>query len=703
MIYNISDYIRNKYFDELNGYSAYMRQAMLFKYMTEEIPLSVREGDRIAGWYGFENDLEIAVGENKQFDYQSVLSDAQKSLRSHIDNDLNMAVNFNSAHTCIDYGTIIEKGISYYISIVDEELKKEPNNECLLAMRISLDAVCAYAERFSFVAYEKMNSDIDSKERKRIENIYSALCRVPKYGARSFLEAVQSVWIMHSLVPMAEMCWASISIGRVDKYLFPFYQKHIADGGTREEAKEILKNLFVLLDSYGDGACAMNIGGSDRWNGEVLNELSVLFIEVEKEMSLRAPIFAVRVTPNMSEEILDSVIDFDLFKIGQPTFYGEKACRRAMLNRGVTHSEAMEFSANSCMGIFVSGREFADMWGIKFNSHLPLELAINGAKPFNCDTSIKFSDFETITNLDGLIKNYGRYFSELIGVCAQLYEAVALETEANYPDPLLSALTDGCVQNRRDRACGAIYNTVTVETFGLVNTCDAISAINELVFNRKKYTLEQLITAVKSNYEGYDELYFDILNCTKYGMGNSDNDLIMKALCEEISIACKNISHGNRYYLPSLHTLDVNIGYGKGLYATLDGRKFGEPVNKNAGPSSLLKKRVHTSDIISATSFDQSLFSGGQPLDLYFEKQWFATKEMRDKIKALIKTYFARGGLQLQVNSIDIELLEKAHASPDDYPFVIVRRGGYSVRFCDMSDNCRAEFIALAKKSEKTF
>ena len=703
MVYNICDYIRNKHFDELSGYPAYLRQAMLFKYMTEAMPLSIRDGDRIAGWYGFESSEDVAVDEKKRFAYNRILSDSQARLRSHMHNDLKISVAFNSAHTCIDYETVVEKGISYYVSLVEAELKKSPDNECLQAMKISLDAVLAYAERFLSVAYEKMKNATEGEERKRMEDIYSALCRVPRYGARSFLEAVQSVWIMHSLVPIAEMSWASISIGRVDKYLYPFYQKHIAEGGTEKEAREILKNLFLLLDSYGDGACAMNIGGLDRNDAEVMNELSVLLIKVEKEMSLRAPIFAVRVTPNMSEEILDSVIDFDLFKIGQPTFYGEMSCRRAMIKRGIPESDAVSFTANSCMGVFASGREFADMWGIKFNSHLPLELAINGGRPLSCDTDITFSTSEAVTDLDGLLDSYGKYFSELIAICAETYEAVALEAEANYPDPLLSALTDGCIQNRRDRANGAVYNTVTVETLGLINTCDAISAINELVFCRKKYTLDQLITAREANYEGCKEILSDILSCKKYGMGDPDNGNIIKTVCEYISDACKRISRGNRYYLPSLHTLNENVSFGQRLYATLDGRKAGEPVNKNAGPSLLLKKREHTSDIISATSFDQTLFSGGQPLDLYFEKQWFETKEMRDKIKALIKTYFELGGMQLQVNSIDIELLEKAHASPNDYPFVIVRRGGYSVRFRDMSYNARAEFIELAKKSEKAF
>ena len=101
----------------------------------------------------------------------------------------------------------------------------------------------------------------------------------------------------------------------------------------------------------------------------------------------------------------------------------------------------------------------------------------------------------------------------------------------------------------------------------------------------------------------------------------------------------------------------------------------------------------------SAAGFDQTEFSGGQPIDLYFDKSWFETKEMRDKIKVLITTYFRLGGMQLQVNSADIPLLEKAHAEPEKYPFVIVRCGGYSMRFCEMTEKQKAEFIERAKNS----
>ena len=698
MFYDLRDNVKAKHFDELNSLSPYMRQAMFFKYLSEEIPLSVKDGDLIAGWYGYEDEDAPNPCDEKKFSYNKILTDKDENLKTHLRDDLKTIINFTKAHTCIDYETILQKGISHYQTLVDEELLKEPSNECLLAMKVSLDAVVSYAERFAEVLLKEIETCQISDKKEQLKTIHSALCRVPKFGAESFLEAVESLWITHSLIPMAEMSWASISVGRIDQYLYPYYKKHISDGGSKDEVKSILKNLFLLLDSYGDGACAMNIGGMDKDGNCLINELSLLLIEVEKEMRLRAPIFTVRVTPNMPDDILDSLIDFDLFKIGQPTFYGELSCREAMKKRGVTEDEAVNFSTNSCMGLIVPGKEFSDMWGIKFNAHLPLELAINGAKPLNSDIHIPLAQSaKNIDNIDSLLDAYGKYFRDIIAASLAIYEMTAEEAEANIPDPLLSALTEGCIANRRDRATGAVYNTVTVETMGLVNTCDAIFAIKELIFEQNKYTFKNLTSAARANYEGHEKLLADIRRCKKYGMGDEEYDSVFRKLCHKVSEVCKDISHGNRIYVPSLHTLTVNVGYGANLYATLDGRRAGDAVCKNANPSLLLENSIHTNVIRSASAFDQTEFSGGQPIDLYFDGRWFETKEMRDKIKALIVTYVKLGGLQLQVNSVDIELLEKAHASPKDYPFVIVRCGGYSVRFCDMGEKARQDFIELAK------
>ena len=340
MYYRIIDYIKNKYYDELSELSPSIRQATIFKYTTEEMPLLIKEGDLFAGWYGYETWDELPKVQGQVSFGESTLSCEQKALRQRLCEELKTEINFTLAHTCIDYGNILKNGLTHYISLVEDALKDHPEDDFLKAMKISLEATCNFSQRFADIAKEKAQSAEDKQQKSRFENMYSALCRVPREPAKNFLEAVQSIWIMHSLIPMAEASWASISVGRVDMYLYPFYKKHIEEGGTKEEAKDILKNLFLLLDSYGDGACAMNIGGLDENGNEILNDLSKVLIEVEKEMRLCAPIFAVRVTPNMPEEIFDSLIDVNLFKIGQPTFYGELNCRKAVVDRGVNIKEA---------------------------------------------------------------------------------------------------------------------------------------------------------------------------------------------------------------------------------------------------------------------------------------------------------------------------------------------------------------------------
>ena len=521
------------------------------------------------------------------------------------------------------------------------------------------------------------------------------------YPARDFFEAVQSLWLMHSLIPMAEMSWASISLGRMDQFLYPYYEKAAADGISREEMKAILGNFFVLLDSYGDGACALNIGGADADGNDMTNALSYLLLETEKETALRAPIFAVRVHDGMPEDYLDSLIDFDLFKIGQPTFYGEIPARTAVAKRGIETETAAGFAANSCMGLILPGREFADMWGVMFNMHLPLELALNGGKPLHGEMPFEMkTEPKEITSFEDLLIQYEKYLAELTEKSAELYRIVAEETAANHPDPLLSVLTAGCMEKRLDRAVGAEYNTVTVEAMGMVNTCDALEAIRKLVFEQRKYTVGELLEAARRNYDGDDVLLAEMRNCAKYGMNDENCIGICLRVGEMLNRACRREQRGNLYFLPSLHTIDVNVSYGGRLCATLDGRRAGTPVNKNANPSSLLGETEHTAVIQSAAALPQTDFSGGQPIDLYFDASWFRDEESRAKIKSLIRTYFRLGGLQLQVNSIDIPLLEKAHEDPDSYPWVIVRKGGYSVRFTELGEDTRRDFIDSQKRAE---
>jgi len=286
----------------------------------------------------------------------------------------------------------------------------------------------------------------------------------------------------------------------------------------------------------------------------------------------------------------------------------------------------------------------------------------------------------------------------LVFIQAARGRKIAANTAVNYPDPLLSALTEGCIASGLDRSVGARYETETVELMGFANTANAIAIIDTLVFRQKKYTLEQLMEAARQDFQNCDDLLRDMRACPKYGTNHPAADAIASRICDVADKVCREESSGNVYFLPSLHTIHENVRVGGNMTATLDGRRKGEPVSKNAGPTNDVRSVDPTSLILSAASLRQERFSGGQPIDLYFDRSMLDSKEKRDKIKALIKTYFQLGGLQLQVNSIDLAMLEAAFDKPEDYPHIIVRLGGYSVRFSSLNKAVQAEFIERFRK-----
>lgn len=696
--YNITPLILSRYADELSPLPAPIRGAELFRHTVEDMPLSILPDDLIPGWYGFETRPELP-DPIPQLPFQSFFTEEQARIRRELHQNFQMRGSYSTGHTCIDYGRIVSCGMEDVLRQVQTEAAKPELSEekqiMLNAMERSILAVGIYSRRYRELAMQMAQNADSESNRNRLLRMANALERVPMQPAENFYEGVVAVWLMHVLIAIADQSWASISLGLMDQYLYPLYCKSLQSGVSRDDCKNVLKNLFLLLDSYGDGACALNIGGLSADGHDQMNDLSELLIEVEKEMRLRSPILVVRVHPDMPQSILDSVIDLSLFQIGQPTFYGELPCREAVRLRGIDPQEASTFSVNSCMGLVIAGREIADMWGCVINMHLPLELAVNAGKPFfgEMPFSLKTPPLAEIHSTEELLQQYEKYLFEILPVVFANNFRTAQEAAQNSPDPLLSALTDGCIERGLDRAIGAFYNTITVECMGTINTGDAIRAIEQLVFQQHAYTLPQLMEAVKTNFEHSPEIHAALRKCDKYGAGIREVDSICARLGNMMADFCESHSFANFRYLPSLHTIDANIGHGAALGAMLDGRKAGEPVNKNANPTVDALTANPTGHILSAASFPQNRYSGGQPIDLYFDRNNLSTPEQRAKIRQLILTYFDLGGLQFQVNSIDPDILQKAFDAPEQYPHLIVRIGGYSARFVELGRGTQLDLI----------
>lgn len=695
-----------------------LRRALLL------LPIGINETDTIAGNYGPQfadatllKDIEEADSQEYGNSEEYKLHDEEEEIASG--RYLLFGI-YTPSHTCANYERVLKYGLKDYERRIRKRLEcpiDDYGREYLCAMSKTIQVVREYEDRFITLAKVQLEQAKTEERRKQLERMINALQKVPYEPADDLFEAVQSIWMIHTVLPASERSWASVSFGRMDQYLHPYYQKWLADGHTREEAKSLLEEFFHLFDSYGDGSCALNLGPD--WN-----ETTELLMDVEKSVRLRSPIIAARMAED--DSAYEKLVDKTLFEIGQPTFYGEKACARAMKYRGMAEEEG--FSVNSCMGMVVVGKELADMWGCCLNMNLPLELAVNGGNPLHgtlpASVNAYVSEVEPIIpdSLEKIKAAYGAYTEALARYVAHENMVRAAWVAWNRPNPFLSMLLDDCISYGRDRAHGALhalgaeaekivgknnleeirqgrgaaYHNVTMLAMGFAHAADALSAIEELVFQKKEYTISEILEAAAHNYEGnrkYVELFSRLRRCRKYADGSDEADAMVQFVLGALADACEACYHGNIRYLPTCHTIDSNVQFGQCVYASLDSRKDGEAFGKNAGPVMSAIKNTPTDLVTSALQIPQYRFSGGVPIDIYVPQNLLEEEEGRRKFQSLLKVYFQNGGMQVQVNSVSLDLLKKAYANPEEYPHVIVRKGGFSIYFTDMLREVQKDMI----------
>jgi formate C-acetyltransferase len=608
------------------------------------------------------------------------------------------------AHTTVDYPRILKEGMAGIVDRIRRESQDaEPEKrDYLRGMELSLNALVGFAERFAMLA-DDMSEQTPGPESQRLQAIATRCRRVPRHPARTFCDALQAVWFVHLGIAFSERSGASLSLGRMDQYLLPFFERDRQGGMSRDELGEWLAAFFRLLNGFGDPASAVNLGpamavnlGGESAESDRFNDLSRLIVETVKRLRLPAPLLAARIHPDIPRETFDVLLAPDLVAMGQPSFYGEQPCRAALKQRGVPEDELDEWAVNSCMGLMMPGQEWSNMWGAVVNLLLPLELASNGGKPFwhKCPVS-----FRTVPPPPGA--DFDAMFDAVCGYADELAEMLIQETARRTerrgherPNPFVSSLLDDCIERGRDRLLGGCrYHTVIVEAFGLVNAADALTAVRELAFEQSRFALEEMVEAAKRDFADRPDILQAIRDVPKYGNGHPVADEMVGRLADRFSKAVRRHSTEHIAYCPSFHTLSLHIGAGAGCCASLDGRRAGEPLAKNVGTSPGRAVQGPTALLSSAAVIDQAAFAGGQALDLSLDLRMLRDVETRRKFQDLLQTYFSLGGLQVQLNGVSPETLRAAFQNPGDHRHVLVRKAGYTARYVTLGRDEQLELI----------
>ena len=593
-------------------------------------------------------------------------------------------------------------------------------DEQLQGMDISCDAVIIFAERHADLA-EKMAAEEKDENRKAELLKIADVCRwVPAHAPRDFWEAVQMYWFVH-LATITELNgWDAMSPGHLDQHLGPFYEKGIADGTlTRDEAKELLACLFIKVNNtpappkvgvtakesgtYNDFT-NINLAGLKRDGTDGSNEVTYICLELFNELRLLQPQGNIQVSERTPDNVIRAAARVFRNGMGYPSVFNADMVIQEQMRVGKSLEDAREGGTSGCIETGCSGKEAYLLHGYLNVPKLLEYVLSNGVDLLTGkQVSIKtgeLSDFKTFDDLYAAFEKQMAYVVDTkIGVDNYLRYQYATNMAATY----LSCVINDCIKNGKDYYNGGPrYNSDYIQCCGIGTITDSLSAIKKHVYDEGTYTLQELVDAMKANWEGHEAMRLTLWNKTPF-FGNDDDyaDDIMRRVYDSLfrNIDGKHSILGPTYHLNMLSTTCHNY-FGQKLAATPNGRFSGMPESDGTSPSHGADRHGPTAVVKSLGKMDQ-VKSGGTLLNQRFLPSVLAGEEGIEGVKNLIRAYFKLGGHHIQFNVVDEATLRDAQAHPDNYRGLLVRVAGYSDYFVDL-DNYQQEEI-IARNAQESF
>lgn len=433
-------------------------------------------------------------------------------------------------HVTVKYGEVLAIGYEGIMERTRKELEKcKPGDEdyakryhFLEAVLISCQAAIDYARRYSELAKKEAAACSDSTRKAELLKIAENCERVPAKGATSFYEACQSFWFVQQLLQI-ESSGHSISPGRFDQYMYPYYSKD-RDAGkiTREFAQELMDCIWVKLNDLNkcrDAASAEGFagyslfqnliaGGQNKDGVDVTNDLSFMCIQASMHVMLPQPSFSVRVWNGTPHDFMIRAAELVRTGLGQPAYYNDEVIIPALISRGLTMEDAREYNIIGCVEPQKAGKTEGWHDSAFFNMCRPLELVFSNGMDRGEQISIQTGDVEQMTSFEEFYDAYKKQMEYNISLMVNADNAIDVAHAERCPLPFLSSMVDDCIAKGKSlQEGGAVYNFTGPQGFGVANMADALYAVRQLVFEEKKITLGEMKELLKLNYgKGLDEV-----------------------------------------------------------------------------------------------------------------------------------------------------------------------------------------------------
>jgi len=622
-------------------------------------------------------------------------------------------------HCVLNYRKLLEKG---YIGVKDEALAAlnaldltEPaalkKREFLEAVLIICDAVIAFAERYARLAEEQAATETNGRRRRELD-VLSRICRkVPSRPAETFHEAVQAVWLAH-VVNCIETNAYSMSFGRFDQYMFPYYERDIRSGSlTKNEAQEIISCLWCKTNEilhvddsemvYFHGGHPMGqhltVGGVTREGEDATNELSYLCLEAHETVELFQPDFSVRFHSKSPYEFQKRAAEVIRLGLGLPQIFNDEIIIEALVNDGLPLDEARDYTPTGCVEN-ATPKCWIRAPGGWLNVPKILELTLNQGRCALSGEQITWpskpvSEIRSFEEFMTIFREHFRQAVKLHVIWSNLIDEVHTEV---MPQPSVSVFIHDCIQNGKDAVQGgARYNFTSPLLVGIANVADSLAVIKRLVYEDGDTPLQELKHALDADFQGYELLLAKILHVPpKYG---NDIDYV-DDLAREVSVLfCdefekyKNTRGGK--FRAGFWSVTANFNLGSNTAATPDGRRSREPLSDSITPNAGRDTSGLTASLKSASKLDHRRASNGTVLNRHVTPAELEGEDKLDKFINLVNAYFELGGSNLGFNVVSAVTLKEAQSHPGRYSDLMVKVAGYAALFIELGIPCQNELI----------
>ena len=627
------------------------------------------------------------------------------------------------SHVAINYPRLLKTGFKGILQFVSDKIKRFEETKDYMpediekaqfykAAKIAAEAIIKFGKRYATKAEELADRETNENRKEELLEIAKICKKVPENPPETFHEALQFVWLTQVALHQ-ENYEQAISMGRVDQYLYPYYVKDVEKGILdRDKAVELVACFLIkanelvplfnsLVMEYFAGQpinMSITLGGMDENGNDAVNELTYVFLDAAKLVKMRQPNIHVRIHKNTSPQFLKYIAEYVKSGVNNIALFGDEVIIKVLKRLKIPEEEARNYSTIGCVEFAPFGNSFTSSDAALFNIAICLEFALNNGYSLILRRKIgpETGDPRNFKSIEDVIEAFRKQVAYFVKHMCIGCNCLEIANQVIKPTPLLSLCVDGPLEQGRDITLGsAKYNFIGVQMVGLADVADSLAAIDKLVFKEKKITMEELLEALRTNFEGREDLRQMLLNeAPKYGNDDDEADkfaqIVAQIYSEEVM---RHINVRGGIFIPGAYPMTTFVPFGRFVGALPSGRKAREPLSNGVSPASGSERKGLTASMRSVTKVDYSLYPNGVSYTVTLPPDLFSGYEGTEKLAALIKTYFELEGMHMHFNVVDIETLIEAQKNPEKYRDLIVRVAGWSAYFVELTKDVQDQII----------